>query len=363
MLWVVASGLRVPILHIPARARFSAKRPPKLVLARATADGADQPLSAALELDAETESVELVFRALTYRSPASVRYRVRTSPDGPWSAPQPTATFQFLDPPAGDHYVEVSASLDGVSWQTATARVRFFVLRPWYARWWAWLTYVALAMALLYAAHRARVAVLLELERQRQSLARDLHDEIGSGVGSIGILAGVMNSETISEAERSEMTERIQDTALELGASLGDIVWSLRTESDWLSALPDFLRSRGAALFAGNSTELRAKFADLPSGVRIDVRVRRNVQLIALEAMHNAAKHADAQIVEVGLEPSGDHYRLWIHDDGRGFNPAAEASGLGLSSMEARADEISGTLSLETEPEQGTRIELSFRPI
>jgi signal transduction histidine kinase len=66
------------------------------------------------------------------------------------------------------------------------------------------------------------------------------------------------------------------------------------------------------------------------------------VALIAIEALHNAARHAGATRVVLGLEPDGLRWKLWIEDDGHGpgATPASTGSGLGIESMKRRAEEI-----------------------
>jgi signal transduction histidine kinase len=105
----------------------------------------------------------------------------------------------------------------------------------------------------LFAAHRARVAVLVRLERQRALIAMDLHDEIGSGLGSIGILSGVAASENVKDEQRRELALDIVDTAAELGNALTDIVWSLRPDSATIEGLAYRLTRRASRLFPDGS--------------------------------------------------------------------------------------------------------------
>jgi signal transduction histidine kinase len=78
---------------------------------------------------------------------------------------------------------------------------------------------------------------------------------------------------------------------------------------------------------------------------------------IAAEALANAARHAGATTVLVRLEVAVDAVRLEVVDDGHGVRPGAPSSGsgLGLPSMRLRAEELGGTLALESSPD-GTRV-------
>ncbi len=361
-LWI-SGDIAAPLSFVPAHVRRTAPVVPSAIAVTLRSDGATLAAGTLAELPPDTERVELLVRALSYKQPALLRYRMRTSASGKWSEPQTTASFQFLEPTPGRYRVEVAASLDGgAHWQAEPTVVEFVVLRPWYQQWWAYLALVVALGAAAYLAHRARVAVLLRLQRQRAAIARDLHDEIGSGMGGIGILAGVLSDLEVSETERRKLTAQIHTISQQLGESLGDIVWSLRRESEWLDALPLHLGDRGSALFAGDDVRFRSEVAELPRA-RIAPRVRRNVQLIALEAMHNAAKHAQANEVRFGIAPVAGGFHLWVRDDGRGMDAAPDPSttgGVGLDSMSKRARSINATLHIDSGPERGTSIELWF---
>ena len=99
--------------------------------------------------------------------------------------------------------------MDGVSWSEEPAVFAFEILPPWYRTWWARLGALALVGLALYAVYRVRVAVLLRLERQRTRIAMDLHDEMGSGLGGIGILAGVLGGDDIDDASRTKLAGQI----------------------------------------------------------------------------------------------------------------------------------------------------------
>ena len=95
----------------------------------------------------------------------------------------------------------------------------------------------------------------------------------------------------------------------------------------------------------------------------MSLAVRRNALLIGAEALHNAARHAGARHVILGLRPEGRRFRLSVRDDGRGIGDAlasGSSGGLGLENMQRRAHEIGATLSNGSPPGGGTEIVLLF---
>ena len=98
----------------------------------------------------------------------------------------------------------------------------------------------------------------------------------------------------------------------------------------------------------------------LPSNMEL------NAYRIVQEALTNIKKHANAYIVRVLLSYDADGYiRILIENDGKGFDQSqihsSEGEHLGLTIMKERAKHLGGELKIESEPDEGTRVELRFR--
>lgn len=361
-LWITtASGL----VQVPASARYPKLLPPRVKLARLLING-ERVDPSALQIPAGRNQVELQFAVLSYRDRALLKYQYKLHSHDAWTASsgnQPV--FRFYNLPPGQYAVKIRASLDGVNWSAVPAQIGFQILSPWYLRWWAIALFVLLIAMLLLLAHRLRVRLLLQLERQRTRIAMDLHDEIGSGLGSIGILSSVAASPTVGEAQRQEMSKRIVETAGELGTSLTDIVWSLRTDATTLESLAYHLARRGESLFASDLTQFTTEFPVVWPRVDLFLAVRRNLLLIAMESLHNAAKHAQAENVGLQFLPAdGRRWRMLIEDDGCGVSDETNhnGSGLGMQSMRRRAEEIGAAISWGSKEGRGTIVSLTFDP-
>lgn len=361
-LWLASNG----VIHMPADVRRARIDPPRVKLAGLIMNGVRVDLSSVPQVPPGHNQLEIHFAALSFRDRTLLRYQYRLHPNDQWTySASNVPVFRFFDLPAGEYSAEVRASLDGVNWSSESARIVFTVLPHWYMRWWSIaLGVVALCLA-LYAAHRARVAILLRLERQRTRIAMDLHDEIGSGLGSIGILSSVAASQTVGEDQRQEMTQRIAETAHDLGASLTDIVWSLRGDATTLESLAYHLTRRAESLFANGQTQFNTKFPDDWPTNNLALTTRRNILLIAMESLHNAAKHADAGNVTLQFEQSDGHkWQMRIEDDGCGLHngDGHNGSGMGMPGMKHRAAEIGAQIDFRSKNGRGTIVTLAFNP-
>jgi len=255
-LWLATD---MSLVKIPPAARFSKPSPPNVVPVEVSVDGRTLDPDRDIELPYRRNRLELRFAALSYREPALVRYRARIRPDEAWSRATSQPSFRFVDLAAGSYQVEVQASLDGVRWSESKRSVRVHVLLPWWRTGGFFLACGLLLVGALTVAYRIRIAQLLRLERQRTRIAMDLHDAIGSGLGSIRILAGLAERPTTPESTRAQISARIAGVADELAQSLGDIVGSLRPGSATLESLGAQLVARATPLLTGPDVEFHVQ--------------------------------------------------------------------------------------------------------
>ncbi len=354
------------IVRIGPDARRARPEPPRIKQTAFVVNGRNLDPLISPRLSYDSNQIEIHFAALSYRSEGLLRYQYRLRTDDPWiDSKAEEAVFRFFDLRPGRYSAEVRASLDGANWSPNPARIDFQVLGPWYLQWWVIAGALLLLVGVLFLAHHARVAGLVRLERQRALIAMDLHDEIGSGLGSIGILSGVAAAEGIQEDQRRDMITQIVDTTAEMGSALTDIVWSLRPDSATLEGLAYRLAQRASRLFPDGSPVFSTEFPSRWPEGDLSLAARHNLLLIGSEALHNAARHANANQVVLGLSQMGRGWRLWIADDGCGIrnsDPNCDGVGLGMISMRKRAEQIGAEISWSSPEGRGTTVTVVFSP-
>lgn len=353
------------VMRVPAAARRTPHPPPPVTLVDARVDTEAVPLARALVLPHQRNRLELRFAALSLRDPSPILYQVRLGPDDPWRDTRGLPSFRWVDLPGGHYRAEVRASADGLTWSSAPAVFQFTVRPPWYREPWAIALFALAVVAALAVGYRARVAVLLGLERQRARIAMDLHDEIGSALGSIGILSGVLaqnGAPAAPSGEQHRIAHEIARTAGEVGGALSDIVWSLDPRPGTLRDLAARLADHGERLFASDDVEFRTSFPAVWPPAALPLALRRNVVAVGLEALHNAARHARARHVSLALASQDGGWELVVRDDGSGLRdaPDTEHTGLGLTSMRRRAAEVGGSVAWEATPGGGTTMRFAF---
>lgn len=353
-LWIAHNG---GLTHVPARSRQMAP-PPGVTLLGLRVDGVAVE-GASVRLPTPRSSVLLQFASPTFIHTALVRYRARIG-DGAWT---PTGgELELRDLGRGAHVVEVAASLDGETWGAAE-RVALEVPAPWWERWEVWAGVGALVVGIVIAVERARARVARRIEGLRTQVALDLHDQVGAGLGALGLLGGLLGH-PLPEPTRVEAAARVARIANELGLALRAIVWSLRPESSRTGALARYLSEHARALLPGldRAGGLTLSLSDVDVPLELDVL--RAAQLTGLEALHNVARHAQASAVTVRFGPCpGDQWELCVEDDGIGIDPervSASDAGNGLISLAARAHAVGGSFAIAPREGGGTRLRLVF---
>jgi signal transduction histidine kinase len=212
-----------------------------------------------------------------------------------------------------------------------------------------------LLLALLVVLSRFRVrARHREVEQLRQRIAGDLHDEIGSNLGSITLLSQMALRQ--SEGAQADLVE-IQRVARETADSMRDLVWFIKPSATTTADFIAKLREAAALMLGGLEWTFDATTVAGP----FSLEFQRQVFLIFKEVLHNVRRHAAAQRVAMRLAERDGVFEMEIADDGCGFSANGSTEGHGLVSMQQRAQALGGALALESAPGSGTRLLLKVK--
>lgn len=186
-------------------------------------------------------------------------------------------------------------------------------------------------------------------QRLRESIARDLHDEMCSHLSHLALLA---------ESGELEALPLIANGARELQGAMRDLVWLLDPGSGEARDFASRLRSTCRQLLAPVIEDINIETVGEPPAGRLPLEWTRQVLLFVREAVTNAARHSAASKVELRFEWTASSFQWCLSDDGCGFDEAAVdfRAGSGLRNLRHRAAALGGTMTLSSEPEKGTRL-------
>ena len=193
----------------------------------------------------------------------------------------------------------------------------------------------------------------LATARLRQQINSDLHDDVGSNLGSISLIAEQLQAADVNETVREDLQD-LTLMAREGWASLREVVWVADGSSIRLPILCKKLMERANRVLAGK--ELIAEIPrDLPDQF-VTLTFKRHLLMYFKEVVHNCARHSEAEHVRLSFRIVAGEFEVSLEDDGIGFDVSKVTAGLGLESLHNRALEMGGRLELLSEPEQGTTV-------
>ncbi|MCB0168223.1 MAG: response regulator [Anaerolineae bacterium] len=203
----------------------------------------------------------------------------------------------------------------------------------------------------------ARTAAVMT---ERNRLARELHDSVTQTLYSISLFADATDL-ALSASNLDKAAEHLQ--------AVRTLIWEAMMEMRMLifELRPPLLAEAGLV----GALQSRLEAVEARAGLEIDFwvegeerclpeTVASELYRVALEALNNTAKHAQAKRVALHLTFTDTRCCLTVQDDGIGFDPdtAAQGGGIGLLSMQERIAQIEGAMTLETAPGAGTKIEI-----
>jgi signal transduction histidine kinase len=212
-------------------------------------------------------------------------------------------------------------------------------------------------------AEQARQQLLRRLvtaqEEERRRIARELHDQMGQDLTVLMLGLKTLRDAAPAEALVHERVAPLQALATRIGREVRTLALQLR---------PPALDDLGLAATLANYVEewsarvlIAADFHTIGMAEgRLPSSIETALYRLALEALNNVLKHAQATSVSLIIERRADMAHMIVEDDGTGFDVAAARRSahieqrLGLVGMDERVAQLGGTLTIESAPGRGT---------
>lgn len=342
----------------------------------------DGPFATPVKLPAGSRRIEIRYAALSLVAPERVSYQIMLEgQDAGWqdAGTVRAAYYHELAPRQYIFHVR-AANNDGV-WNEAGASLAFTMLPYyWQTTWfrvsvallllgagggvaWSWAR-----LRLRRAAEREQAAheirdlagrLINAQEGERMRLARELHDDLSQSLALLSVELEMFGQQPGGKPDlvNTRMRE-FSSQVKELSSDVHRISHELHPAKLEQLGLAAAVRGFCKELSLANEIAIRFESDELPAALpkQLALCLYRVVQ----EALQNVVKHSHATGATVQLTFRDGEVRLQIVDDGQGFDPATVQGGgsLGLVSMRERVRLVDGTLTVESKPGAGTRIEV-----
>ena len=315
--------------------------------------------AAKLQLKYHENNARFEFTAPSYinETEMNYRYRLTGSGDTSWSDPANIHSVQYASLKPGTYRFEVSM----IGWNGDPGPVDSFpfsIAAPFWQKWWFYAIIAALIFVMLYFVYRYRIRQLLKLQQVRNSIATDLHDDIGSTLTNISILSELTRKNLQEPPQANKYIQRITEEVTASGQALDDIIWSVNSKNDTLEETLVRMRRFAAELFDHTNTRCYLELEPDAAGKKLSMEQRRDLYLVYKESLNNIYKHATAQSVRITMSMVGNSVKLQIRDDGSGFDPEGISRGNGLNNLRTRVEKWKGKIKIISAPGKGSDIEI-----
>ena len=197
--------------------------------------------------------------------------------------------------------------------------------------------------------------------KERERLSRELHDGLAQVLGYLytrnKIATDLVATGDIERAgaQLQEMQRAMQEAYQDIREAILDLRVTVSANRGLVSALKEYLHKFGQQ--TGIRVNLISNDADqFECAPEADVQLLRIIQ----EALANVRKHSEARQAWIRFEPRAESMVVTIEDNGKGFDSTALSQDgqqhFGLQTMQERAESVGGSLQIQSQPGQGTKV-------
>jgi signal transduction histidine kinase/ligand-binding sensor domain-containing protein len=279
----------------------------------------------------------------------------------------PRALYTTLKP--GSYAFQAQVATAKNKWSEAVTPFRI-ERRPFFYQTWEFYVFVGLAaIGVGLLLHTRRIRVVEKIQRleqksalisERERIARDMHDDLGSRLTHISLIAEI--SEREDRQLTKEQTHELNIAARQAARAVEEIVWAAKPDNDNSDNTIDFLIQYAEHLLSAAQIACRNNSGENLPHTYLSPEHRHAVFLAFKEAINNVIKHSNAAEVKLSVSSACEKFTVRISDNGDGFDSGQvhRNGGNGLKNMEARMAAIDGTCSVRSTVNEGTVVKIIF---
>ncbi len=215
--------------------------------------------------------------------------------------------------------------------------------------------------------NKKQFALIKETEiLERKRIAKDIHDELGSGLTKIKFISEILYQQNKDET-LSKNLKTISETVYSLVDNMRDLIWAINPNNTTLDNLLARIREYCSEYIEEIEIGFTFDFPDHIPDEKINNQAHRNIFLTIKEALQNTIKHANATLAKLEIKIDNNILYAKFTDNGRGFNTERNRSleSNGMLNMRHRIETLGGIYNISSKPNEGTTIcfEVDFSEI
>ena len=218
--------------------------------------------------------------------------------------------------------------------------------------------FIALFVVIGFVIYRAKKESQLRIEKTRNRISQDLHDDLSASLNSISFYAGALKSGE-SNGNTENFLQQITEISTDAADRVSDIIWAIQLKSIKWKAFTTKTRRFALDLCESKNIELDAEI-EANTDISLSQEQNYDFWLAFKEVFNNALRHSKSTKIELKLYTFGKNVHLELSDDGIGFDRSHLSHENGLKNIEERMHRLHGTAELQTDNGHGTKWFLTF---
>lgn len=195
------------------------------------------------------------------------------------------------------------------------------------------------------------------MEQERTRIAQDLHDELGSGITEMSMLAARAQFATVPDEKRNQYLAHARDKAREMVSVLDEIVWAMNPKHDSLASLVSYFCLYADRFLGLANITWQLEGTTETANPMVNSRHRHQLFLAFKEALTNVVRHAEASVVRLRIQVEEGQLLLTVSDNGRGFTSNVRTEAMdGVVNMRSRIEKLGGRFEINSHPGLGTTV-------
>jgi ligand-binding sensor domain-containing protein/signal transduction histidine kinase len=330
-------------------------------------------MPARLEVPPGKRRLEIKYTALNLSAADKSRFKyMLEGHDLDWKEAGNDRVASYTKLPPNTYTFRVKACNEDGVWNEEGRNLEILVQPPIWRTWW-FLTLVSAGLlgggaGIVHYFSTQKLQRQLErmrhqeaLEKERQRIAQDIHDQLGASLTSVTMLSELVEGEKDNPEEVEAYARQIAQNTRDTTRILDEIVWAVNPVNDTLDSLMSYACKNMQEFLSLAGLQYRLDMPEQLPKLTLPPEFRHNIFLALKESITNVVRHSGATSVQVRVRLESGNLILEIEDNGKGLAEMDEKKLLtrnGVRGMRKRMASIGGQFSLVPGREKGTLVRL-----
>lgn len=203
---------------------------------------------------------------------------------------------------------------------------------------------------------------IIASNHERNRIAKELHDDLGSSLSSISLYADVALKDINRNPQKTEqLLQTLTTKSKELAENMSDIIWAIYSKNDTFENLLMRMKNFSFEMVTPLNIQIDFQYPYEVTDISLNAEQRKNIYYIFKESVNNAVKHSQCTAIQVNVvQLANRQIQLSITDNGKGFNIDGVNKNNGIYTIQSRAKAINGLLTINSAHGQGTVVAVLF---